>query len=322
MKYFLLFAVFITARVLYAQTAVDSKEEILINGIKQVITIQTRDTSLPLLLFLHGGPGGSVMDYSDKFTHRLQEHFVVVQWDQRETGQTLLLNGSPVPLTLAIFHRDTETIIGYLLKRYNREKLYLVAHSWGTVLGFHIARTHPELLYAYIPIGPMINQLESERLALSAMKKDAMERGNEKEAEELDKVTIPFANGEQLYYHRKWLQVFSGSRRTLSKSFVDKWAATWLPVFNEASRDNLMETLPSIDCPVYFFAGRKDYQTNSSITEQYHVALKAPRKGLFWFETGHSIPSATPGRMQEIIIEKILPETFTIQKPAALISTQ
>ena len=168
----------------------------------------------------------------------------------------------------------------------------------------------------------MINQLESERLALSAMKKDAMERGNEKEAEELDKVTIPFANGEQLYYHRKWLQVFSGSRRTLSKSFVDKWAATWLPVFNEASRDNLMETLPSIDCPVYFFAGRKDYQTNSSITEQYHVALKAPRKGLFWFETGHSIPSATPGRMQEIIIEKILPETFTIQKPAALISTQ
>lgn len=322
MKYLLLFALFITAEVLYAQTAVDSKEEILIGGIKQVITIQTRDTSLPLLLFLHGGPGGSVMGYSKKFTHRLQDHFVVVQWDQRETGQTLELNASPVPLTLPLFQRDTETIIAYLLKRYNREKLYLVAHSWGTALGFHIARTHPELLYAYIPIGPMINQLESERIALSAMRKDALARGNEKELEELGKVNIPFANGEHLYYHRKWLQAFSGSRRTLSKSYVDNWSATWLDVFNEASKDNLMETLPSIGCPVYFFAGRKDYQTNSSIAQQYHSALKAPRKGFFWFETGHSIPGAAPERMQEIIIEKILPETFIIQKPAPLISTQ
>ena len=322
MKNFLLFAVFTTARVLYAQTAVDSKEEIPIGEIKQVVTIQTRDTSLPLLLFLHGGPGGSVMGYSDKFTHRLQEHFIVVQWDQRETGQTLALNESPVPLTLDVFQRDTETIIAYLLKRYNREKLYLVAHSWGTVLGFHIARTHPELLYAYIPIGPMINQLESERLALSAMRKDAMARRNEKAIEELNKVNIPFGNGEQLYYHRKWLQVFSGSRRTLSKSYVDNWSATWLAVFNEASKDNLMETLPSIACPVYFFAGRKDYQTNSSIAEKYHLALKAPRKGFFWFETGHSIPGAAPEQMQDIIIEKILPETFIFQKPGALISTQ
>jgi hypothetical protein len=81
-------------------------------------------------------------------------------------------------------------------------------------------------------------------------------------------------------------------------------------------------TLPSISCPVYFFAGRKDLQTNSSITEKYYSFVQAPKKNLFWFDAGHSIPSAQPQRLQEVIIEEILPETFIIQKPAAPVSNQ
>ena len=322
MKYLILAAVLMTATLAFAQKPVDQQEEILIGGIQQFITIQSADSTLPLLLFLHGGPGGSVMPYSDKFTHRLQKYFVVVQWDQRETGRTLELNPSPVPLTLELFLRDTQGIIDYLLKKFSREKLYLVGHSWGTALGFHIARTHPELLYAFIPIGPMINQLESERLALASMKEKAAKAGNAVAIAELAEVKVPFETGEQLYYHRKWLQELAGSRRRLSKDYVEAWAATWLPLFSEASKENLFQSLPSIGCPVYFLAGRRDLQTNSSLTEDYYNVLTAPRKDLFWFETGHSIPSSAPSRMQEVIIEKILPETFVIQKPAALISNQ
>lgn len=321
MKYQLLLAVLITATSCYAQPPVDREEEIFIGGIRQFITIQSADTTLPLILFLHGGPGGSMLKYSERFTDRLKEHFVVVQWDQRETGRTLELNSSPVHLTLAVFQRDTEELIQYLLARYKREKLYLVGHSWGTALGFHFARTHPQLLYAFIPIGPMINQLESERMALSMMKKKAL-AGNSKSLEELAKVKVPFQSGEQLFYHRKWLRDLAGSRRTLSKSYVETWAATWLPVFNEASQINLIESLPEIGCPVFFFAGRKDFQTSSSITEQYYAIVKAPKKDLFWFDTGHAIPTSASSRMQEIIIDNILPETFIIQKPAPPISTQ
>ena len=322
MKYLILLAVLITATLSFAQKPVDRQEEILIGGINQFITIQSADSTLPLLLFLHGGPGGSVMPYSHKFTHRLQKHFVVVQWDQRETGRTLELNPSPVPLTLDLFQRDTQETIDYLLRKFGREKLYLVGHSWGTALGFHIARTHPELLYAFIPIGPMINQLESERLALVSMKEKAAKAANAVAMAELAEVKVPFETGQQLYYHRKWLQDLSGSRRRLSKDYVEGWSATWLPLFIEASKENLFQSLPSIACPIYFLAGRRDLQTSSSITEDYYHALRAPRKDLFWLETGHSIPSSAPSRMQEIIIEKILPETFVIQRPAALISTQ
>jgi pimeloyl-ACP methyl ester carboxylesterase len=321
MRLVIFLVAFLSSTFLPAQTPIDSEESVTIGGIRQFITLKGQDRSLPLLLFLHGGPGGSVMSYADKFTDRLQQHFVVIQWDQRETGKTRELNPSPVPLSLSVFQDDTKELIDTLLMRFQQKRLYLAGHSWGTVLGFHIARRYPDLLFALLAIGPMINQLESERISLQILRDLALQTGNQKETEELAKVRIPFETGEQLYYHRKWLLQFSGSRRNLAKSFVETWSSTWLHVFNEASMDNLTESLPSIDCPVYLFAGRKDYQTNSVITEKYYNLLQAPKKGLFWFErSAHSVPSSEPERLQQLIIGKVLPQTFTIQKAEAPIS--
>lgn len=310
MKHIFLLVSLLTGTSCFAQRPIDAAEEIHLGGIRQFVTIHAKDTTHPILLFLHGGPGGSVMTYADRFTNRLREHFVVVQWDQRETGRTLELNTSPVPLTLDVFRKDTREIIQLLLARFGQKKLYLVGHSWGTALGFHIARAYPHLLHAYISIGPMINQLESERIALAMMKDKALENGNQKATLELGAIHIPFQNGEQLYYHRKWLLDLSGSRRTLSKRYVEQWAETWLDVFNQASMEDLPSTLPAIGCPLYIFAGKHDYQTNSSIAEQYYTMVKAPKKGFYWFDTGHSIPSAAPARMQDLIIQTILPETL------------
>jgi pimeloyl-ACP methyl ester carboxylesterase len=297
----------------WAQSPYHSEEVVMIGGIKQYIAINGRDKSLPILLFLHGGPGNSVLGYAEKFTRKLQEHFLVVQWDQRQTGKTLEKNASPLPFSVETFENDTHELIRLLLQRYRREKIFLLAHSWGTVLGFTIAAKYPELLYAYIPVGAMINQLESERIALGMMKEKARKTNNAKEIAELSTVHIPFEDGNQLYFHRKWLADLNGSHKKISRSFVVSWSATWLSVFNEASKRNLMETLPNIGCPVYFFAGRKDYQTNSTIAEAYFTRLVAPAKGFFWFEnSGHAIPSSEPEQMQDTIIEKILPETLRL----------
>jgi len=255
------------------------------------------------LLFLHGGPGNSVIHYAEKFTHKLQEHFIVVQWDQRNAGKTLALNMSPAPLTIDLFERDTHQIIDSLLKRFHQPKLYLVGHSWGTFLGFYMAKNYPELLYAYIPICPMVNQQESERIILAAMKEKASQAKNDGALRELSQVKIPFENGEQLYFHRKWVLDYMGSKAKITKTQVQEWALMWLPLFNEASKDNLFESAPALRCPVYFFVGRKDVQTNAGITEKYYNILNAPKKQLYWFErSGHSLPTTEPDLLQEIII--------------------
>jgi pimeloyl-ACP methyl ester carboxylesterase len=320
MKFPLLLAFVCAGASSLAQISINREEIISIGGIKQYITLQGSDQSLPLLLFLHGGPGGSVMDYSHRFTDELQKHFIVVQWDQRETGRTKELNASPVPLSLSVFQNDTRELIDFLLGRFQRQKLYLAGHSWGTALGFYVAENYPGRLYAYLSIGPMIDQLESERIGLDLMKEKALKEGNKQAFTELSSVHIPFQNGEQLYYHRKWALNYSASRKKLSRNYVDEWAGTWLAVFNEASKVNLMESLPSVQCPLYFFTGRHDIQTSASITERYYTHVTAPKKALFWFErSGHGVPTSEPGRLQRLIIENVLPETFVIQKPAAVI---
>jgi pimeloyl-ACP methyl ester carboxylesterase len=303
-------SLFVAAGDILAQTPIDSAGYVTIGGIKQFVSIKGNDNSRPLLLFLHGGPGNSVMSYAEKFTNLLQRHFVVVQWDQRESGKTRTLNKSPQSLTVGLFEEDTRQLVDTLLRRFNREKLYLAGHSWGSVLGFYMAKNYPDLLYAYIPICPMINQLQSERTVLAMMKERAQKSGNQKALEEMATVKVPFENGEQLFYHRKWLLSFMGSKARITGDQVIEWSKTWLHVFNDASKNNLLESLQTIRCPVYFFVGRKDYQTNSNITKAYFEQLNAPKKGIFWFEkSGHSVPTTEPALLQAIIIEKILPET-------------
>lgn len=304
----ILFTVFIClSGNLLAQTSVNKTENLLIGGIRQFVSIKGKDNSKPLLLFLHGGPGGSVMSYASKFSRELEKHFVVVHWDQRETGKTKDLNTSPVPLTFDLFINDTHELIDTLLNRYHHTKMYLVGHSWGTAIGLQMAKLHPKKISAFISIGTMIDQLESERIALDSMINVAKKNINSTAIKELSGIHIPFENGEQLYFHRKWLLQLMGSKTNLSRDYVLDWAETWLKVFNEASSVCTSDRLDQLDCPVYFFAGRKDIQTNSLIAERFYQRLKAPVKEFYWFEkSAHGIPTTEPARVQEMIITKIL----------------
>jgi len=292
------------------QTPVDSDQVVTIGGIRQYIRIKGKDDSNPILLFLHGGPGGSLLQKNDQISGKLQQHFVVVQWDQRETGETLKLNRSPQLLTLSLFYNDTHDLIDTWLKKFKKLKLYLAGYSWGSGLGFYIADRYPELLYAYIAISPVTDQWTSDSITL-AMLKGTMGKTARRE---LSEVKIPFENWEQLYYHRKWLLKHEGQKfvsLSLPKTFVQSWAATWFDVFVQSCNINLFKSLSTINCPVYFFAGEKDYNTNHSITEEYFNMVSAPKKDLFLFaDAGHGLPETNPGLFQDIIIDKIFPATF------------
>ena len=306
LKHFLLF-IFIGSRT-FAQINIDTTEIIHINGIKQYVRIKGKDVSKPLLLFLHGGPGGSLMAKNDAITGKLQQQFVVVQWDQRETGETKKLNKTSQSLTLQLFYDDTHDLIDTLLRQFRQTKLYLVGYSWGTVLGFYIADKYPELLYAYIAASPVIDQHRSDSISLAMLKEWAPES-----RKELSQVKIPFENWEQLYYHRKWLFKHEGQKFvsiTLRKSIIEAWAATWFDVWTKSCEINRFQTIPVIRCPVYFFAGEKDYNTNYSITREYFNKVSAPKKDFFLFrDSGHGVPETDAASFQDIIINLVLPET-------------
>lgn len=277
-------------------------EAISIGGIQQWITIRSTDDALPVLLFLHGGPGNSVMGYADKFTETLQQHFVLVHWDQRESGKTAKLNPSTVPLTVALMEQDAVEMVNYLRKRFQKEKLFLVGHSWGGFLALRVAALLPESLTACVAAAPMVNQWASERQTLDWLLDKARSENNTEAIGELSQVHIPFETPDELYFHRRWL-LLANKKNPFPKGFVRRWGEKWFAVYSEACSINLFEVSPSLACPVYFFLGATDRQASSTISEAYFRALKAEKKELIWFtNSGHNLNLTEPKKFQETII--------------------
>lgn len=48
---------------------------------------------------------------------------------------------------------------------HSQKKLFLLGHSWGSVLGLTYAADHPEMLHAYIGCGQVVNMKKSCRLS-------------------------------------------------------------------------------------------------------------------------------------------------------------
>lgn len=275
-----------------------------IGGIKQFIEIKTDDLRKPVLLFLSGGPGSSMLNNAAGFTRILQTGFTIVQWEQRDAGKTLKLNPSPVQPTVEQMESDTLQVIEFVRKELKQEKIYLLGSSWGNVLGFHAVKQHPEWLHAYFAVNPVVSQLASEQALLATLKRHY--KDDAVASKELAGIDPALDTDEDLYYLRKWLFHKEGKDFATSKEFREmffQWAKTWSPVWKDVMTIDLRKSLATVGCPVYFFVGKNDIQTSASITQDYFSALQAPQKALFLFEhSGHQIHHDEPEKFQRTII--------------------
>jgi pimeloyl-ACP methyl ester carboxylesterase len=295
---------FVVSRGAVGGTPIDTAYAAEIGGIRQWIWLRGDDRSAPFLLFLHGGPGNSVMKSARRFTGQLEKEFVVVHWDQRGSGRTLEISGPPRAITLELAARDVVEMIDHLRERFHRQKIFLMGHSWGGFLALFAASKVPDVIEACFAISPMVDQLESERRALDWMRLQAQSTGHEDALDDLDSVHIPFASGEQLFVHRRWIAHFSGTTPP-TRTVVLKWSHQWLSLFNEGAAVNLTEIAPAYLCPIYFVLGGNDRQTDSRIAQEYFKKLTAPAKDLLLIlDSRHNPHTDEPARFQEWVLGK------------------
>src|SRR5690625_5720008 len=62
-------------------------EYVEIGGIQQWVTVRGKKMGNPILLFVHGGPGSPYSMFNPLISY-WEEHFTVVQWDQRGSGRS------------------------------------------------------------------------------------------------------------------------------------------------------------------------------------------------------------------------------------------
>lgn len=134
---------------------IDEELILEIGGIKQFFYIRGQRRENPVILFLHGGPGGAMIPMLHTYQYDWEAAYTVVNWDQRGAGKTYFLNQSgdrhdESEITAELLLSDIHEIVRYLRGRFQKEKLILMGHSFGTILGARYALTHPEYVEAYI----------------------------------------------------------------------------------------------------------------------------------------------------------------------------
>ncbi len=125
--------------------SISEKVFVDINGVEQGMFIKGKDINNPVLLFVHGGPGMPEYWLTQFYPTSLEDHFTVVWWDQRGAGLSYSADIPPETMTAEQFISDTLEVTKYLRKRFGKEKIYLMAHSWGSYIGIQAAAREPEL---------------------------------------------------------------------------------------------------------------------------------------------------------------------------------
>lgn len=133
-----------------------------LGGVDQAVLLRGRSMDNPVLLVLHGGPGGSALGVAPVLLAELEEDFVVVGWDQPGAGKSYPLLEPTRDITVERMLADTIELTDYLRERFDEERIYVLGESWGSTLGVLAVRQHPERFHAYIGAGQMVDQLETD----------------------------------------------------------------------------------------------------------------------------------------------------------------
>lgn len=311
---------------------INTLEGITLGGVKQWILLRGKNVSNPILLFLHGGPGFCMMPYSHVFSTLLEKHFIVVNWDQRGCGKSYNADIREETMNIAQYLSDTHELIQMLKTRFSKDKIFLIGHSWGSILGLYTAYRHPEDLHAYIGMGQVVNMKEGEMVSYNYTYEKAKAAGDESALEMLKKIDPPFYKGgfQNLSIQRMLLGRYGGAMRNLTYPELGRIRYS-SPYYSKTDNDNFMSAferscafmwdemlgvnffgeVPEVQIPVYFFTGRYDYTTPFELVERYFKVLKAPYKEIVWFEDScHSPNLAEPEVFQDKLIHVVLKNTL------------
>lgn len=306
-----------------------SLEKVTLGGVDQWILIRAQDTAKPVLLILHGGPGGSQMPWVDMFQPAmLEENFVVVQWDQRGAAKSYDPDLTRDDLQVENYIADTFELTDLLRDRFDQDKIFLHGHSWGSALGFMVIAENSAPYHAYIPAGERVNWIQSHNNSFEWVKEQA-EAANNADVLNLIQAAEPFDatnpdhlnlvyqgqelfRGGDIYTEGLWDEMLAYAMEGKSPYYTMSEINNYIPGL-EKSSDALADfvgtyDLPSIitgsTIPVHFMVGEHDHNTAADLSRAYYETLVAPAKSFTVIKgAGHSFLYEKPNEWAAALIK-------------------
>lgn len=313
--------------------SISQKIQARINGVEQGMFIMGRNRANPVLLFVHGGPGMPEYFLARSYPAGLEDYFTVVYWEQRGAGLSYSPSIPSATLTEEQLISDTVEVTKFVCKLLNREKIYLMAHSWGSFIGIQAAARAPVMYHAYIGIAQVSQPLESEKLAYLYMIEQYRLAGDQKMLRRLEKYPIDdmdripegYRSLRDEAMHRLGIGTMHNMKSVISGIFLPswkcreytlrekisiwrgKWSSASTRLWNEMIATDLTGKVSRLDIPVYFFHGRYDYTCSYTLAREFFARLQAPLKGFYTYDrSAHSPLFEEPGHMQTIMQRDVL----------------
>ena len=243
------------------------------------------------------------------YCSQLENDFLLINWDQRGAGKSYSPFIQKRTMTLNQFIQDGSELINYLLKKFLKQRLHLIGHSWGSALGLLIVQKHPNLLLSYTGIGQVGDWAKGEQVSYQYTLDHAIAAKNKMAVKALKRIGPPPHTWKALIQQRRLLLKFNGAtygrknynhlipKYIFSKeySLVDlikfllglRFSLKHL--WSEITQINLCLEVPEVKIPIHFMLGRHDYQVPFECSIQYYDLLKAPSKTISWFDkSGHT----------------------------------
>jgi proline iminopeptidase len=313
--------------------------EVTINGTKQWIYVTGSKNDNPILLVLHGGPGFAMLPLLHENTRELENYFTIVNWDQRGAGLSYSEDVPRESMTVKQLVDDAHVLTKFLQQTYHTKKIYILGHSFGTIVGVLLAKNYPEDYFAYIGIGQVVNFAENETGSYDFALQSAAETKNLKALNELNLIGRPDSKGnyqsdDGYEITEKWVEFFGGS--LFQKNNIE---AIYDQIFdndvyknyqkqilkgyefsqslfddNESRSFNLCDEASSIIIPVYFLSGKYDYETPYDLVKNCFESLPILNKEFIEFSKSAHFPFYEEPEKFVSVMKKILADTQSNQK--------
>ena len=312
--------------------SIDIKEKVCINGIDQKIHIVGTDMNNPVVLFIHGGPGvvdrHNVVNKLSGITDRL----TLVGWDQRGTGGSYK-GVTEKDMTVSAIVDDAKKMVEYLCEKFNKEKIYIEGHSWGSCVGTLLVSKYPENIAAYFGQGQLVNGVRNEEVSYDYTLQKAEQADNAKDIAKLKSIGRPVKGFYEndpykgLTVQRRLLMKYGGGvakRSTMFKSIaipimfsgeyslpdlfgLVKGSMFTIKTIGPQMIDlDFTEKYKKFDIPMFYLIGAHDYTTPNTLAKEYYNMVEAPIKDLIWFENSAHYPLfEEPEKFARVLVEKI-----------------
>lgn len=162
---------------------------VTLGGGEQWVLVRGR-TDAPILLKVHGGPGQAEMPTID-MNARLEQHFLVVEWDQRGAGKSAAAVEPRAAMTLDRIVADTVELTERLIDEFGPRVVILLGHSWGSLVGVLAVHRRPDLYAAFVSTGQIATFADGQRIAHEFVVAEAHRRGHAAALEAVASIASP-----------------------------------------------------------------------------------------------------------------------------------